>query len=63
MLSEVLEDAGFDRKKARRIRKQVLEGLVVLCQWQLERIRERERAEAEREPAPRPTRTRRVPVE
>jgi hypothetical protein len=40
MLSEILEEAGLDRKRARQIRKQVLEGVILLCQWQLERMNE-----------------------
>jgi len=38
MISEVLEEAGLDRAKARQLRRQVLEGIVLLCQWQLERM-------------------------
>jgi hypothetical protein len=38
MISEILEDAGLDRKRARALRRQVLEGIVLLCQWQLERM-------------------------
>jgi hypothetical protein len=38
MVSEVLEEAGLDREKARTLRKQVLEGLILLCRWQLERM-------------------------
>jgi hypothetical protein len=34
----MLEEAGLDRDRARRLRRQVLEGIVVLCQWQLERM-------------------------
>jgi hypothetical protein len=45
LVSEVLEEAGLDRRKARQIRKQVLEGLILLCQWQLERLRETEAAQ------------------
>ena len=56
MVSEILEEAGLDRAKARQIRRQVLEGVILLCQWQLERIRENEG------PSPKP-RTRRVAVE
>jgi hypothetical protein len=40
MISEMLEEAGLDRKKARELRRQVLEGLILLCQWQLERMQE-----------------------
>lgn len=38
MVSEILEEAGIDRERARQIRRQVLEGIILLCQWQLERI-------------------------
>ena len=38
LVSEVLEEAGFDREKARRLRRQILEGVILLCQWQLERM-------------------------
>jgi hypothetical protein len=38
LISEVLEEAGLDRAKARQLRRQVLEGIVLLCQWQLERM-------------------------
>jgi hypothetical protein len=62
LVSEVLEEAGLDRKKARLLRKQVLEGVILLCQWQLERLRESEAAAAAKEPA-RPKRGRRVVVE
>lgn len=57
LVSEVLEEAGLDRKKARQLRRQVLEGVILLCQWQLERMREAEADE------PRPKRGRKVTVE
>ena len=38
MISEILEEAGLDRERARAVRRQVLEGIVLLCQWQLDRI-------------------------
>lgn len=38
LVSEVLEEAGLDREKARRLRRQLLEGVILLCQWQLERM-------------------------
>jgi hypothetical protein len=38
MVSEMLEEAGLDRPTLRRLRRQVLEGMILLCQWQLERI-------------------------
>jgi hypothetical protein len=57
MVSEILEEAGIDRKRARQIRRQVLEGVILLCQWQLSRMHEEREAE---EPSRRP---RRVTVE
>jgi hypothetical protein len=44
MVSELLEEAGIDRESVRRARKQVLEGVILLCRWQLERM-ERGRSE------------------
>ncbi len=38
MVSEILEEAGIDRERARQIRRQVLEGVILMCQWQLERL-------------------------
>lgn len=38
MISEILEEAGLDRQKARALRRQVLQGIVLMCQWQLERM-------------------------
>jgi hypothetical protein len=38
MVSEILEEAGIDRDRLRQIRRQVLEGLILMCQWQLERM-------------------------
>jgi hypothetical protein len=38
MVSEILEEAGIDRERARQIRRQVLEGIVLMCQWQLQRM-------------------------
>jgi hypothetical protein len=37
-VSEILEEAGLDRERVRRARRQVLEGIVLLCQWQLARM-------------------------
>jgi len=56
LVSEVLEEAGLDRKKARQLRRQVLEGLILLCQWQLERMNDER-------PAPEGRKGRRVSVE
>jgi len=38
LISEFLEEAGLDREKARALRRQVLEGVIMLCRWQLERM-------------------------
>jgi hypothetical protein len=57
-VSEVLEEAGIDRKKARQLRRQVLEGLILLCQWQLQRL-----SETEDEGQPAPKRGRKVKVQ
>ena len=55
MVSELLEEAGVNQQKVRLLQRQILEGVVLLCQWQLDRIEEAE---------PRPRRRRRkVPVE
>ena len=45
LVSEFLEEVGLDREKARALRRQVLEGVIMLCRWQLERMER---------PAPRP---------
>ena len=55
-VSEILEEAGIDRARARQIRRQALEGIILLCQWQLQRMDEDRPA-----PAPRP-RARKVEV-
>jgi hypothetical protein len=38
MISEFLEDTGLDRQRVRQVRRQVLEGIILLCQWQLARM-------------------------
>jgi hypothetical protein len=38
LISEVLGEAGLDRERARTLRRQVLHGIIQLCQWQLERL-------------------------
>ena len=58
MISEVLEEIGIDREKLRRVRRQALEGVILLCQWQLDRMTE---APAPATPAGR--KGRRIPVE
>ena len=58
MISEVLEEVGIDREKLRKARRQALEGIILLCQWQLDRMNE---ASPQR---PEPGRKgRRIPVE
>jgi hypothetical protein len=45
MVSELLEESGIDREHIRRVRRQVLQGVILLCQWQLDRMDEaRERS-------------------
>ncbi|MGE0453782.1 MAG: hypothetical protein AB7O37_12345 [Vicinamibacteria bacterium] len=56
LISEILEEAGLDREKARQIRRQILEGVILLCQWQLQRMEE--------VAAPkRPRASRKIPIE
>jgi len=57
LVSEILEEAGLDRAKARALRRQILQGVILFCQWQLERL------EQARPPAPRRKRAERVTVE
>jgi hypothetical protein len=38
LVSEMLEEAGIDREKARQLRRQLLEGMILMCRWQLERM-------------------------
>ena len=38
LVSEFLEEVGLDRGRLRTMRRQVLEGLMLFCQWQLERM-------------------------
>lgn len=60
MVSEILEEAGIDRERARQIRRQLLEGVMLMCQWQLQRMQEDRRAEPE---APKGRRGRKIAVE
>jgi hypothetical protein len=46
MVSEILEEAGIDRARARQIRHQVLEGIILMCQWQLQRMEQDRKAPA-----------------
>ena len=50
MVSEVLEEAGIDRDRLRQVRRQVLEGIVLLCQWQLQRMEEPSKKRSPRKP-------------
>ena len=38
MVSELLEEAGIDRGRVRQLRRQVLEGIILACPWQLQRM-------------------------
>jgi hypothetical protein len=44
LVSELLEETGIDREKARALKRQVLEGVVLLCQWQLARMTSKPRS-------------------
>ncbi len=44
MVSEILEEAGIDRARVQKLRRQVLEGVILMCQWQLQRMQEEPRA-------------------
>jgi hypothetical protein len=57
LVSEILEEAGLDRAKVRALRRQILQGMILFCQWQLERL------EQGRPPAPRRKRAERVTIE
>ncbi len=58
MISEILEESGIDRESVRRVRRQLLEGIIMLCRWQLERM------DTTAPPAPQPERKgRRVTIE
>jgi hypothetical protein len=58
MVSELLEEVGIDRERLRRLRRQALEGIILMCRWQLDRMEE------SREPEPRPPgRGRKITVE
>lgn len=67
MVSELLEESGIDRERIRRVRRQVLQGIILLCQWQLERMdaaRARTQAEqADGEAGERPRRGRTIKVQ
>jgi hypothetical protein len=51
LISEFLEEAGIDRAQLRNARRQILEGIVLMCQWQLQRMeREAPKAPPARKP-------------
>ena len=52
MVSEILEEAGHRPRALRRVRRQVLEGIILLCQWQLERMDEARARLGRRPPGP-----------
>jgi hypothetical protein len=60
LISEVLEEAGLDREHARALRRQVLQGVILLCQWQLERMQAAQAEDGGDEGGPQPGRARRV---
>jgi hypothetical protein len=55
MVSEMLEEMGIDRERTRELRRQLLQGVILMCQWQLERM--------QAEPRPGRRRARRVEVD
>lgn len=57
LVSEILEEAGLDRERVRKARRQVLEGIVLLCQWQLARMH------GDEAPAPARKKARKLTVE
>ena len=58
LVSEILEEAGLDRENTRRLRRQLLEGMILFCRWQLERMESPAAPSAGRKP-----RARKVAVE
>jgi hypothetical protein len=48
IVSEMLEEAGVDREKLRLLRRQMLEGVILFCRWQLERTERAPRASGSR---------------
>ncbi len=62
LISELIEETGLDREHVRALRKQLLEGMIMLCRWQLERMDASDAARAERR-GPSRRRGRRIPVE
>jgi hypothetical protein len=58
LVSEILEEAGLDRENTRRLRRQLLEGMILFCRWQLERMESSAPSASARKP-----RARKVAVE
>jgi hypothetical protein len=58
LVSELLEETGIDRETIRSMRRQVLQGMIMLCQWQLDRMER-----PAREPGDTGKRARKVSVE
>jgi hypothetical protein len=44
LVSELLEETGIDRETVRQAKRQVLQGMMMLCRWQLERMERPARA-------------------
>jgi hypothetical protein len=42
MVSELLEQSGIGRAQLEKAHRQVLEGVVLFCQWQLQRMEAKE---------------------
>jgi hypothetical protein len=59
VVSEILEEAAIGRERLLQVRRQVLEGIILMCQWQLQRM---DRGGGAAPPPPRP-RGRKVEVE
>jgi hypothetical protein len=49
LVSELLEETGIDRETLRSVRRQVLQGMIMLCQWQLDRMERPGRGEGDSE--------------
>lgn len=62
LVSELLEETGIDRETVRSVRRQVLQGMILLCQWQLDRM-QRPAADDDDEEEESPGRARKVAVE
>ncbi len=63
LISEILEEAGLDRERARELRRQILQGVILMCQWQLERMEQAGAEPARAETGARRPRARRVDLD